>query len=139
MRTQNLLYCCVALECCPLCNTVVDFLAIYTRRCYFPPSRSCRCQLYLGGVFRVFSSPYAHVKTWRENTRLVHSKSILEVVRVYKMITRAFRAGSEGQGDLFWKFSFFSTNYGRFRGGEVNLRLPGIQLNPMPSHIVSVP
>ena len=55
------------------------------------------------------------------------------------MIPRAFRARSEGQGDLFWKFSFFSTDYGRFGGGEVNLRLPGIQLTPMPSHIVSVP
>ena len=39
----------------------------------------------------------------------------------------------------FLKILIFSTDYGRFRGGEVDLPLPGILLTPMPYHIVSVP
>ena len=43
--------------------------------------------------------------------------------------------------DIYLKFScVFSTDYRRFRGVEVNLPLPGIQLTPIPSHcLVSVP
>ena len=42
-------------------------------------------------------------------------------------------------GFFFGNFRLFFTDNGQFRGGVVNLPLPGIQLTPMPSHIVSVP
>ena len=37
------------------------------------------------GYLKGFSSSHTHMKTTRENTLLVHSTSILEVVNVYRM------------------------------------------------------